>query len=115
MDIVVKAPESFKVFLQKYEGEIMVQKVEAAESDGTYDANLTKDGLTILFNIFLGVSTNIITDAIQEYVKTTHKEVVVTVDEDRYIINESNVMEITPYFNEAIMSNIETEENGKIR
>lgn len=115
MNIVIKAPEDFKAFLQKYEGDITVQKVEAATNDGTYDAKLENVGMTILVNILLGVSTNIITDAIQEYVKSTHKEVVVTLDDEKYKINASNVMEVTPYFNEAVISNLEGEKYGKVR
>lgn len=121
MDIRIKASYNFKQVLEKYNGEIMIKKIEEIPYDNTYNANFNGSALShnFVFNISINLAISVfapfITDAIKDYINTNHETVVVTTTEEQYIITPSNVDKLTPILNSDLLTAFIEDKNGKNR
>lgn len=117
MDIYIKAPQDFEDFLKKNNYEYSIRESSIDLEEDVYNANFSAKK-----QIFIGVAVSLISSGAKElgnmfmeYLKTPNKEIVVTTENDQYIITQSNVKDITPIVYNDWVASLNEENNGKNR
>ena len=114
MDITITASEAFLRFLEK-EGELSITNTEAKTIQDTYEANLTDILINASMSAVISIFSPFITDAIKDYVETTHETIYITTENEKYIINTENADTMLPILNQEIIAILNEESNVKNR
>lgn len=115
MELKIKATREFENFILKYNSQITLLKSEEINESSEYNSRLTDMAGQIGISLFVSVISPFITEAIRDYVESTHEEIVVKTENEQYVINQSNVKEIFPVLHSDIEATISEESNGKNR
>lgn len=85
-----------------------------AHALASYDAKLSETN-NWLISIVISVFSPFITDAIREFVDYCKTEIIVTTEDENYIINKNNVDCVLPEFRNDLENSLTDEQNAKNR
>ena len=121
MEIYIKAPQDFELFLKNHEMQYSItdSKIIQDETALNADSSISKK---IFIGVIVQLSCSLIKSGISdigslisEYIKSTNQEIVITTEDEQYKITSSNVNEIIPIMNNDWAATLNEEKNGKNR
>lgn len=113
MELKIKANSDFEKFIKKYESQVAVVSSEEISDSTEYNSKLSEYAGQFVISLAVSVFSPFITDYIKEYVESTNEEVVVTTDNEQYVINASNVKELLPMLHSDVVATLSEEDDGK--
>lgn len=112
MTITITASEKVLDFLRTHENEsFKIIKEEKLDED-TYNANFTNLSRNdIVISVIISVFSPFVTDLIKDCINEVHEEIVLTTEEEQYVLNRQNIKETALFLNEDISTTIKEKGN----